>query len=328
VERDDESPLEAYGSVLLRLMEEIVALGGSADRGSQSRAHLEAQLGLRRRLTADEAELQSIRQSDARVRAFCSNDTPQIFHAIAHAHDVWRRDPFDVPSVHGETRDVFERLLDRASAAPEDASGRLLLVLGEAGAGKTHLMRAFRNLAHGSRLGYAGYMQMSSATNDYARYALVNLLESLEHPFDAPEVQATGLRCLSDALLSATPRITPQQRRTLREAELDRPALADLVCELADELLRTAALADVDVDLLRALLYLQRDDPPIRARVLKLLRCEPLSDQDTRVLGGVAPKTHGEDPQRMLTQLGKLIGRSGGGTWVMPARWTSGFRAF
>src|SRR5436190_1810201 len=84
---------------------------------------------------------------DPPVLAFCSGTCPDIFHAVAHRHEVWREDPFDVESIHDEARDAYQRLVDRATTPPGPDSGRILLLLGESGCGKTHLMRAFRNWA-------------------------------------------------------------------------------------------------------------------------------------------------------------------------------------
>ena len=94
-------------------------------------------------------------------------------------NEIWRPDPFDVETIHDEAREVFRRLVARASMTPRPTSGRILLLKGESGSGKTHLMRAFRNWAHGERRGYCGYMQMTSAADDYGRYVLNNLIDSL-----------------------------------------------------------------------------------------------------------------------------------------------------
>src|SRR5262245_14091600 len=77
-------------------------------------------------------------------KAFCAADAPDVFHSITHHHEVWRPDPLDVESIHEEARAAFQRLLNRATTRPGLPSGRILLLLGEAGSGKTHLMRAFR----------------------------------------------------------------------------------------------------------------------------------------------------------------------------------------
>ena len=52
----------------------------------------------------------------------------------------------------------------------------------------------------------------------------------------------------------------------------------------------------IDLDLVRALLYLQSNDPRIKGRVLKYLRCEDLSAPDRALLGGIVPRTYDEPP--------------------------------
>ena len=51
---------------------------------------------------------------------------------------------------------------------------------------------------------------------------------------------------------------------------------------------------EVDVFLIQALLYLQCDDPRIKARVLMYLRCEDLTTTDRRLLGGIIPRTYAD----------------------------------
>ena len=46
-------------------------------------------------------------QDDPRVAAFCSSLTRGLFHAVAYGTDIWRQDPFDVESIHGNVRETF-----------------------------------------------------------------------------------------------------------------------------------------------------------------------------------------------------------------------------
>ena len=63
----------------------------------------------------------------------------------------------------------------------------------------------------------------------------------------------------------------------------------------------------IDLDLIRALLYLQSHDARIKGRVLKYLRCEDLSDHDRVLLGGSVPRTYDDAPQRVVQKLGELM---------------------
>ncbi len=241
-----------------------------------------------------------------RLAAFLSPAAAQLFHPIVHQNDVWKQDPFDVESIHADARAVFHRLLSRAAGSASPA-GRILLLLGESGSGKTHLMRAFRNYTHEQGVGYCGYLQMTASASNYARYVLSKLIEALDQPYHDPDVQASGLMRLSGAVLDALPMVTPEERAQLREGFLAAPDVAPLVHRYADYALVDSQFARIDVDLLRALLFLQRDDARIKNRVLKYLRCEDLAPADRDVLGGVVPRPHEESPLQMIGWLGQAM---------------------
>ncbi|MEY4580934.1 MAG: hypothetical protein RL701_5637, partial [Pseudomonadota bacterium] len=212
-------------------------------------------------------------------------------------------------------RSVFTRLLQRAAQQRDTGTGRVLLILGDSGSGKTHLMRVFRNQVHGDRQGYVGYMQLAGAPSDYARYVLGSLIDSLEKPYDAPEVPESGLMCLSDTLLLAPDSITAQTRNRLQDDELSDNELCDLVYQLADAVVSEPRFAKIDLDLIRALLFLQRRDPRYHGRVIKFLRAQPLSRHDSALLGDLAPRT--ETAFELLEAIGRLIACVDGGALVL-----------
>ncbi len=240
--------------------------------------------------------------ADRRLEVFCSAAGPEIFHSIVGHQEIWMPDPFDVPTIHEDARDTFRQLLNRAAAGP--ATGKLLLLQGVSGSGKTHLMRAFRNMVHEER-GYCGYMQMTSAATNYARYALSNLIDSLDQPYRPPEVQTSGLSRLSLGLLEAVPGLAAEERERFRDGDV--PDLAGTVNDYADRLLGTRRVPLDALDLMRALLYLQRDDPRVKARVLKWLRCQDLAPADRAALGDLVPQTDDESPLKRMEHLGRLM---------------------
>ena len=246
--------------------------------------------------------------ADARDLAFLAPGGPEVFHAVAHRDQIWRPDPFDVESIHAEAREVFRSLVARAGATPRPDSGRILLLMGESGSGKTHLMRAFRNHVHGGQLGYCGYMQMTSATDHYGRYVLNNLIDSLSHPYHEPHGETTGLMRLSTAVAESSRFIASERLGQLREDDLDDRCLGRLVDAMADQIVTDARFNDVDLDIVRALLYLQRDDARVRARVLKYLRCEDLSPADRRALGDLTPRAYADAPDRVVSLLARIMG--------------------
>ncbi|HWE37531.1 MAG TPA: helicase HerA-like domain-containing protein [Isosphaeraceae bacterium] len=245
--------------------------------------------------------------ADPRVAAFCSAGGPEVFRPIAHRREIERADPLDVATIHDEARTAFRRLVDRATGEPGPAAGRILLLKGEAGSGKTHLMRAFRNWAHGRGAGYCGYMQMTSATEHYSRYVLGNLIDSLDQPYDRDRAPTSALMRLSTAIAEGARGVAVDRVEQLRQDDLGPDCLARLVDALADQIVLDDRFDRVDFDLLRALLYLQRDDPRVRARVLKYLRCEPLTAADRQVIGGLAPRVYGEAASTLVEKLGDMM---------------------
>jgi energy-coupling factor transporter ATP-binding protein EcfA2 len=242
---------------------------------------------------------------DERLRVFLTDST-DVFHSVEHRHEIWKDDPFDVPSVHAEARQVFERLVARTTTATGATSGRILLLLGDSGAGKTHLLRAFRSHVHKNRGGFVGYMQLTSASNNYARYVLSNLIDSLDQPYDEPVDTRTGLVRIAAVLASRA--FEPKLAAMLRDdGELDDDEVSDLVNTGADRLIVQKQYQAAELDVLRALLYLHRPDPRIKSRIFKYLRCEDLSEGDRKRIGGIMPKTEDEHPAWMIQQIGRLL---------------------
>ena len=139
--------------------------------------------------------------ANPRLEAFCSDNSPDVFHAVIPATEIWRDDPFDVEIIHTEARKTFQTLFTNAASNP--VPGRILLILGESGAGKTHLMRCFRNSVHGNGSGYFGYIQLTSPSTNYGKYILGHYIDSLCLPYVANE-ELTGLMRLSNALAEWT----------------------------------------------------------------------------------------------------------------------------
>ena len=249
---------------------------------------------------------------DPRLVAFRSTQVPELFHGVQHPCHVWLPDPFDVTEIHADARSRFAGLV---AAAAGGGIGRLMLLHGEPGAGKTHLMRAFRAQVHRQGLGFFAYLQMTSSSRQYGRYVLQKLVESLEQPYDPPREPASGLRVLSNALAS---RLPADAIAAAQEHRVDAEGPA-LIADLTDDLVDRMDAPGLSVDLVRALLLLQLDQPRVSRRVIKYLRCEPLSDHDRRILGDLAPRHPDEAPGRIVDELRTAIGIATGRVLVVCA---------
>ncbi|NEP62092.1 MAG: ATP-binding protein [Symploca sp. SIO2G7] len=244
---------------------------------------------------------------DRRFELFCSQQSLDVFHPVIHQHQIWHPDPYDVETIHQPARDTYERLGNRIGQDIASDSGRILLLLGEAGAGKTHLMRTFRNQLHEQNKGFFSYMQMTSAVTNYGRYVLRNTIDSFDKPYYQPLGATTGFLKLSNALAEDRQVIRSNELALLQSGDLTKEELLDLLYPAAERVVALERFKGVDLDLVRALRYLQAGRPDINAKVFKLLRCESLTPYDSTMLGGMGPKDQADDPLRMLQSLAYLI---------------------
>jgi hypothetical protein len=242
--------------------------------------------------------------ADPRLAAFLAPGCSEVFHSVATPTAIWRADPYDVETIHDEARVAFEHLLHRGGRLPPPPSGAVLVLLGEAGSGKTHLMRACRTRAHAQGLGYCAYLQMTSETTNYARYMLTNLVDGLEQPYDPLTPSRTGLARLSAALLERVSGLSAADRDAFRVGDGDPTRQAD---DYADRLQATERFRTCDLELLRVILHLERNERQVRSRALMWLRCQAMRPQDCAWIGGAIPRTDDADPQRMLGHLARLV---------------------
>ena len=294
----NSAPLQEHERMLVRVMEAVFA-GRSTEIERAARRQL-------RDLFEQPTAAVGV---DPRAVAFCRGDGPEVFSSIAHGSHVHERDPFDVESIHAEARGAFHALVERATT-PEQAQhghGQTLLVLGASGAGKTHLVRALRAQVHGRRLGYVGYLQLTSDVEDPTHHVLRSLIDSLEQPYDAPSLAESSLMYLSDGVVESRDAISPDELETLRTADLDPEALEQLVGRLSDRIVRCDGLARLESDLVQALLLLQRRDPALQRRIVRFLRGEALNQYDRGMLGGLAPRDRPEDALRTIRDLSVLM---------------------
>jgi Helicase HerA, central domain/AAA ATPase domain len=231
-------------------------------------------------------------------------------HSITWEDDIWRADPVDVEIVHAHARRKFNELLDTVTSA-QGAQGqaRILLFHGQSGAGKTHLIRALRTSAHRSGKAYVGYAQMTPDVANYADYYLRRLINSLEKPYDPDTGGETALQRLTRRLTEAAEPLDTTALDKLRDAKLSDAQLAKLVLALADQIVAAAKFAGqpLDINIVRALLYLQRADPRIDQRVRQYLYGRELTDLSAEAVAVLDPNRGEGRAFEIIESLGRLM---------------------
>ncbi len=230
-------------------------------------------------------------------------------HSITWEDDIWRADPVDVELVHQQARAKFADTLKAVTSgrgAPSQA--RILLFHGQSGAGKTHLIRALRTASHREGTAYFGYAQMTPDISNYADYYLKRLINSLEKPYDPDRVGESGLSRLTNRLVEDAAVLPHEQLEQLRELQFDDASLARLVTEIADTLVGSPRFdaQELDINIVRALLYLQRSDPRIDQRVRQFLQGRPLADLAREAVSALDPTSGDGRAFDIFESLGKL----------------------
>ncbi|MBW0000369.1 MAG: ATP-binding protein, partial [Verrucomicrobia bacterium] len=218
---------------------------------------------------------------DARWNVFTSKTGGEAFGSIAYPQDVWSNDPYDEESIHAEARQVFSDLIEvAADGARGERRGRIFLLQGNAGSGKTHLMGAFRREVERRSAGYFAYAQMSTEL-PLRKYLLRRIIDCLDR-FGALD-GSSGLMRLSDRLVE-WPGIPPAEREALRNHEDYSEPLRSIRARLLDDLKRSGASKTLHGDFVTALLALQRRDGNAVSAATKYLRGDPLGVEDLRWL--------------------------------------------
>ncbi|MDX2259319.1 MAG: helicase HerA-like domain-containing protein [Hyphomicrobiaceae bacterium] len=229
-------------------------------------------------------------------------------HSITWEDDIWRADPVDVADVHAKARRRFADVLGSV-VEHGTAQARILLFHGQSGAGKTHLVRALRTQAHREGSAYFGYAQMTPDVANYADYFLRRLVHSLEKPFDPDEGGASGLQRLTDGLVARCASVDAGAIEHLREADLKDLDLARLVLGIADDIVADPVFqgSEPDVNIVRALLYLQRRDPRIDQRVRQYLFGRSLTPLAQEAVAALDPNDGEGRAFEIIAALGQMM---------------------
>ena len=252
-------------------------------------------------------------------------------HSITWEDDIWRADPVDVEAVHGAARRKFSDLLNAVTATRgSGVQARILLFHGQSGAGKTHLIRALRTSAHRTGKAYFGYAQMTPDVSNYADYYLRRLIASLEKPYDPDQGGISALARLTNGLVGDAAVLDPALLVKLRDAKLSEASLAKLVLSIADEIVAAPKFAgqSLDINIVRALLYLQRSDPRIDQRVRQYLYGHKLNDLSQEAVAALDPNTGEGRAFEMIESLGRLMWTVDGAALVFAIDQVEDLRSF
>ena len=231
-------------------------------------------------------------------------------HSITWEDDLWRADPVDVEAIHAPARRKFSELLGAVTKERGSAvQARILLFHGQSGAGKTHLIRALRTSAHRAGKAYFGYAQMTPDVANYADYYLRRLVNSLEKPYDPDAGGESGLARLTNRLVADKKVLEPAALEKLRDAKLSDAQLAKMVLALADQIGAAPKFAgqSLDINILRALLYLQRCDPRIDQRVRHYLYGRQLTELSVEAVAALDPNAGEGRAFEIIESLGRLM---------------------
>ena len=251
-----------------------------------------------------------IEQQDALTQAAPEGLSRAFEHSITWEDDIWRADPVDVEQVHAKARAKFTDLLSNITSGPgAGTQDRILLFHGQSGAGKTHLIRALRTAAHRSGTAYFGYAQMTPDVASYADYYLRRLVHSLEKTYDPDRPGESGLERLTRHLVADAETVSAADLTKLREESLDDAKLAKLVLKLADAIVSSPKYAgeDLDINIVRALLYLERHDPRIDQRVRQFLYGRPLTELAHKAVAALDPNDGEDRAFEIIAALGGLM---------------------
>jgi energy-coupling factor transporter ATP-binding protein EcfA2 len=312
----ETEPLERYERMMSWLIPATCEIGGVTEVDPRWGGRV-AELHAMRRTLAQAAKA-AAPAADLRLQAFLGQHS--VFSAVQQPVSMFDADPFDVEEIHQDARAAFEQLVERAlSPAQHAGRNRILLLLGDSGSGKTHLLRSFRCHVQDNGRGLVVYAQMHSAAEDYARYLLHHVVDSLSRPYTGPSGTQTGLFEIAVGLSNLVD--DPVRSKILRLAEgdwdVEEISLRELVNQLVDGLRVVPALGKFDADLLRVLLYALAPDERIIAQAYQYLRCEDMNVHDRKWIGDVCPRIRNEHPIQMIRDIARIAYLSRGAALVV-----------
>lgn len=304
-ELGDGDALARYQRMTSWLIPAACQVGGVTEADPRWRGRINELDELRRTLARD--AVVEAPATDRRLHAFLTHTG--IFNAVQQPTSIFENDPFDVEEIHRDARESFAQVVERARTGSRTSGGsRMLLMLGESGCGKTHVLRGFRRHMHEYGRGFVVYAQLQSNATDYARYLLKHLImDTLARPYSGRLGDRTGLQELVYGVVRLASESLQARVQRLADDELDEHgSLGDYIYDLVDDLIKEVKLADFDPELLRVMMYALHPDASTTSKVYKYLLCQELSPEDRRRLGHVVARTDEDQAHWMIRAIARL----------------------
>ncbi len=225
-----------------------------------------------------------------------------LFDAVVLGQSFWRVDPTDASTVHVPARQKFDQLL----ASAKSGHSRTLLLIGETGAGKSHLLRAMRATA-AERGAICAYAQFNAQEGDYLRHFLKRLVDSLGEPFHSNGGNSTGLTRFFDLCRARDPNAIRRLEKCWQDDDESDDAKRRAVGVAADAILPALALGPEDLSVVKALLYSNAPSFAVQARARQFLAGDPLSEFDREHVPDLPIHSERALRQPLLVSLARVL---------------------
>jgi hypothetical protein len=248
-----------------------------------------------------------------RLAALQAAEQAGVFSSVVLGARFWTEDPLDVPTLHAEARREFRGLLDALQADP--LTSRLMVVLGEVGSGKTHLLRALRASAARDYGAVCAYAQFNAPGDRFERHFLGHLVFSCSQKTSGNGSEEDAFARALVRARALAPDIAVELERAWEAEDGDPVSTGQLVVRLADVLLARIE-PGVDPYTIRALIYASAPQAGVRALARQYLSGGPLTRLDTANLPAL-PETGATDrAQEQFYSLARALAGLEGGPLV------------
>ncbi|EKQ66591.1 putative ATPase [Leptolyngbyaceae cyanobacterium JSC-12] len=225
------------------------------------------------------------------------------FDWVMHMKSVWRDSEYDVAALHQEQRTRIIDELEKIKATGDPNSPLGMVLIGEGGAGKTHLLSAIRRYALSQGFGFI-LVDMTDV-HDFWKTALQGYVSSLQ---EATAEGAPQFQRLIEFLLSYTNVQTPIKQLTQANASQLKQNINSILSALA----RKDRAATIKFrDIVRALFLLNSDDISIQGTGYNWLQGFGVEEEDKYNFGfSVTAASHPSEIVEGLSWLMSLQGPS------------------